>query len=430
MALSIDSPFSSVGRDLWPGYSEESLPGPTQRLAKAPNDVRTSVHSVLNEVGNQFGSSLIRSLSNYFGREQLSHLITVQSNAPLSTVELNGSQDEHDRLRLRLDIHKDGSAVTVEFDWPEENAIDIPRDVDRLGFVNGSLVHRTMAVRSLVSRILLENGLPVFGALYLPAGRSGLISGAQAIATAALSLIDRTQPLSSAELGPFTGVERGFVRTLIDRVPAETNLLLRPGWNFDLAMALLLLETELMKGTVHVRRSGVGGPTFVFQEGGLTLSMQQSSSMVAEWSSLALWLKALLASGALLIIDEPEAHLHPENQRLMARLLVRLVNAGVRVIATTHSSLILHQISNSMMASQLGDSPLSTTGLLRVDAISPDKVAAYLFEKSDTGTVVSPLEVDPDFGIAEDEFLRVAEAIGEETYNLSIARNEERLVGA
>ncbi len=46
-------------------------------------------------------------------------------------------------------------------------------------------------------------------------------------------------------------------------------------------------------------------------------------------------------SGQLVYIEQPEIHLHPRAQVAMARLLVNAANRGVRVVAETHSLLIL-----------------------------------------------------------------------------------------
>ena len=45
--------------------------------------------------------------------------------------------------------------------------------------------------------------------------------------------------------------------------------------------------------------------------------------------------------GQLVYIEQPEIHLHPRAQVAMARLLVSAATRGVRVVAETHSSLIL-----------------------------------------------------------------------------------------
>jgi predicted ATPase len=45
--------------------------------------------------------------------------------------------------------------------------------------------------------------------------------------------------------------------------------------------------------------------------------------------------------GQLVYIEQPEIHLHPRAQVAMARLLVNAAKRGVRVVAETHSSLLL-----------------------------------------------------------------------------------------
>ena len=42
-------------------------------------------------------------------------------------------------------------------------------------------------------------------------------------------------------------------------------------------------------------------------------------------------------------------NLHPENQRKLARLLAMLVNAGIKVLITTHSDYIIREFNMLMM---------------------------------------------------------------------------------
>ena len=57
-------------------------------------------------------------------------------------------------------------------------------------------------------------------------------------------------------------------------------------------------------------------------------------------------LVALLSSrqGGLVIIENPEAHLHPKGQVALGELLARVANAGVQVIVETHSDHVLNGI--------------------------------------------------------------------------------------
>jgi predicted ATPase len=54
----------------------------------------------------------------------------------------------------------------------------------------------------------------------------------------------------------------------------------------------------------------------------------------------------------VVVTEEPEAHLHPRAQRLMARLMVRSVNTNDRfVVVTTHSDYLISTLNNHIMLS-------------------------------------------------------------------------------
>jgi ABC-type multidrug transport system ATPase subunit len=55
--------------------------------------------------------------------------------------------------------------------------------------------------------------------------------------------------------------------------------------------------------------------------------------------------------GDILIIDEPESHLTLRNQRLMAKLLVSLINSKIKVFITTHSDFLIKELNNLILLS-------------------------------------------------------------------------------
>ena len=88
----------------------------------------------------------------------------------------------------------------------------------------------------------------------------------------------------------------------------------------------------------------------------------------------------------ILIIDEPELNLHPDNQVKFARLIARLVNAGVKVLLTTHSDYIVREINNlvsmSSVAAEKGEL-LNRYKLTEQDILLPMQVRAYRADTSD-----------------------------------------------
>ncbi len=80
-----------------------------------------------------------------------------------------------------------------------------------------------------------------------------------------------------------------------------------------------------------------------------SLPHYMSSTSVRALFDLHIWLKHKVKKGDILFIDEPELNLHPENQIKMARLLVRLINSGIRVFITTHSDYIIKELNNLLM---------------------------------------------------------------------------------
>ena len=84
----------------------------------------------------------------------------------------------------------------------------------------------------------------------------------------------------------------------------------------------------------------------------IKLTMDESSSAVRSLLDIGFYLAHEAKPGDLLIVDEPELNLHPENQRRIARLFSRLVNVGMKVFITTHSDYIVKELNTLIMLKQ------------------------------------------------------------------------------
>lgn len=76
-----------------------------------------------------------------------------------------------------------------------------------------------------------------------------------------------------------------------------------------------------------------------------SLDLAESSSTVRALAEMHFYLKHKAKRGQMLMLDEPEINLHPENQRRLARLLAMLVKIGMKVFITTHSDYIIRELN-------------------------------------------------------------------------------------
>ncbi|MDE0332005.1 MAG: ATP-binding protein [Nitrospinae bacterium] len=82
------------------------------------------------------------------------------------------------------------------------------------------------------------------------------------------------------------------------------------------------------------------------------LGMDESASGVRSMLDIGFYLRHVAKRGDLLMVDEPELNLHPENQRRIARLFAQLVNLGIKVFITTHSDYIVKELNTLIMLNQ------------------------------------------------------------------------------
>ncbi len=144
---------------------------------------------------------------------------------------------------------------------------------------------------------------------------------------------------------------------------------------------ILDLLKELLGGNFKSEdRQVVYHPKTKRGEAKISIPVYIASSSIKSLFLADLYINCLAKEGGLLIIDEPELNLHPDNQRLMAGLITRLVNAGVKVMVTTHSDYLIRELNNRIMLSNTfeeKESIMRKNGWNKEDILLPNKVKAY-----------------------------------------------------
>jgi len=149
----------------------------------------------------------------------------------------------------------------------------------------------------------------------------------------------------------------------------------------------------------------------------IKLTMDESSSAVRSLLDIGFYLRHVAKPGDLLMIDEPELNLHPDNQRRVARLFSRLVNLGIKVFITTHSDYIIKELNTLIMLNQNKPHLIQLAeqeGYSKEELISANQVQVYIAEeasikldgakrKTKCQTLVAA-NIDPELGIEARSF--------------------------
>jgi len=251
-------------------------------------------------------------------------------------------------------------------------------------------------------------------AYYFPASRSGVLQGHRVLAASLIRSLPviGLRPLAIPQL---PGVVADFLSWILLLEPQRR-------WKGIVDIAEFL-ETNVCQGRLVLESKGeMPYPEFIYRYAGMDIPLHRASSAVSELAPIVLFLKYMASENDLLIIEEPEAHLHPDNQLRIARAFARLVRRGVWLLVTTHSDYFLHQISNLIRLSLVRERARAL-GYGEDEYLEPEEVAAYLFQRDlQIGTRAQPLTISATDGIPEDEFVRIAEALYSETLELEAAR--------
>ena len=241
---------------------------------------------------------------------------------------------------------------------------------------------------------------------YLPADRAGVMHAHRVVVSSLIGRATRAGFDVESPLPALSGVLADFLRRLIELVDERAGT----GCG-ELADRL---ETDILGGAVQIRRSSVGYPSFHYRPAKWErdIALMNTSSMVSELAPVVLYLRHLVRKGDVVIIEEPESHLHPEMQVAFTRFLATVVKAGIRVIVTTHSEWVLEALANLVRLSEVPKSR-RTEIAAGGPALTPDMVGAWHFERKlrPEGSVVKEILLDTSRGTFPAGFSDITEGL-------------------
>ncbi len=394
-----------------------------------PSNVVAHIRSKL-EGASGLERAFTEEIRRCFGIDALKELVRREGRSTQATVNLEVAQkDMSDAVRYEFRFGSNEPSVVGSLPhdlsgWPSGRWLRDPtvRDLTRLLHepADQSKTDKEDRLRNLLLYLPTAAFTSLFGpafsnVYYLPADRTGVMHSHQVVVNTLIHNATTAGQRPSMNLPMLSGVLADFLGGLIGM--SERN------HRESLGELATQLEDKVLKGTVRLDRAETGYPSFAYRPSGwkADLPLMRTSSMVTELTPVVLYLRYLVCPGDVLIIEEPEAHLHPGMQAVFAREIARLIHSGVRVIMTTHSEWFLEQIGNLVRLSSLPEN--KRKGIVGADvALRPQDVGAWLFKPTQRpkGAAVEEVVLDPETGLFPTDFDLVSETLyneGAEIFN-------------
>jgi len=185
------------------------------------------------------------------------------------------------------------------------------------------------------------------------------------------SMLDTVQNEIEYEVNNYPYLSRSLFKQLRLKLKTETTL--------DKYSMLETLK-EIIGG--ELKTDSMGKLVFVKNDGS-THNVNAVATGIKNFGILQLLLKNnYLTKDAILIVDEPEVHLHPKWQLKYAQFVVNLVQNGVKVFINSHSPYMIEALQRySEKANVPSDFYLAQDGYIAKVEDSNSQTLARIFEK-------------------------------------------------
>ncbi|MCU0289518.1 MAG: ATP-binding protein [Acidobacteria bacterium] len=366
-------------------------------LTKIANDI---IKDILNEAVSE---GLDNSFKNTFG--ELVYLRNFKSKQP-PVIQITISKHTihlciEEKIKVKeFSLNKE---VIGQYSNEDEIISEHKQDIFQLDFSKSKDVPNPFfpfiddRIRSMIERI--ENEI---GAIYFfPAGRTGLEIGLQSLFPIFAELSKKRSRITEKIDLPIMAEPIADYILQLSEIDSHIT-----GQNRYRDIAALI-EKKILKGEVGFDQRK---KRFTYKpiDSELILDMSFVSSMVSELSPIVGFLKYILRDKTenvdikpAIFIEEPEAHLHPEAQVQLVDIFVKLAEAGVKLIITSHSNYMFNKLTNMVIGKTLHLSMF----------------APVILKDTDVGSIGKSMEAD-SLGIEDENFMDTADALYEERENI------------
>jgi hypothetical protein len=250
---------------------------------------------------------------------------------------------------------------------------------------------------------LFDDYAPYVGTFIAPDGRAGLTRARESIMHV---LLDTRRPVV------MSAVDSEFMRFI------ETLGRRRKGKRISEVVAFI--ERNLGAEFLIQRAP----PRYIVKIKDMELPLPRAPSGYREIAPIVWAIKYGIERGYILIIEEPEAHLHPNAETIITRALAGM-SGLTYVLMTTHSISVLDEISNLIRLNKLNKEEKKELGYEDWEGLSPGITAIYCIhdEKAEL------LEIDEE-GISESGLDRVVMDIANLHADVEMRYEKSRTVDA
>lgn len=356
--------------------------------------VRSEIEAIFSNV---FLMNFINGCKNTFGNYE-----NLCTKKPSITVEFS-------EITIRIDL--ESSSLVCDFSMPK---IEFKKSVTyyhkarrtdskhtiyyseaaKIEQVANTLAQEIMEKWTTIVRSIGAESGPVY---FLPASRSGIYNGMSAFSSIIVELSKNRATLTKKIELPGVAEPTADYFLKLSNVKSRENIGYKPYYKE--------IEDEILKGSVGINRKK-NVITYKSGENGEQYEMTEVSSMVSEISPIVAFFKYIIsdqrnfrfpAQQGIIFIEEPEAHLHPENQIKLAKVFSQMPKTGIKLVMSSHSNYIFNKFNNLVLEKKI----------LHTD------YEPILLKRGEKGSVSKYIEID-ELGAVDENFTDVSQQLLDE----------------